>query len=191
MVKDPLSARLGTKLRQLRHERQLSLDGLAALTGVSKPMLGQIERGSSSPTVATLWKIASGLGVPFTALVSDAPEARLTRVEDLDVLYEDEQRFQVYTVYAETASPVEWFRVVLLPGCRRVAEPHGTGARECLSVCAGSMVVQVPDEIYQLGPGDVLQFAGDVPHTYENTTDHPCEVQMAIFYSNGPVRTRP
>lgn len=56
---------LSTTLKQLRQQRGWSLSRLAEATGVSKAMLGQIERNESSPTVATLWKIATGLNVPF------------------------------------------------------------------------------------------------------------------------------
>lgn len=56
-------------LKSIRSDRGWSLDQTAAQTGVSKAMLGQIERGESMPTVATLWKIATGLGVPMTALL--------------------------------------------------------------------------------------------------------------------------
>ena len=57
---------LSTTLKQLRQQRGWSLSRLAEATGVSKAMLGQIERNESSPTVATLWKIATGLNVPFS-----------------------------------------------------------------------------------------------------------------------------
>ena len=55
-------------LKSLRTERGLSLSQTAELTGVSKAMLGQIELGKSSPTVATLWKIATGFNVAFSRL---------------------------------------------------------------------------------------------------------------------------
>jgi Predicted transcriptional regulators len=61
---------IAQNLKRLREERKLSLDRVAELTGVSKSMLGQIERGDSSPTVATVWKIANGLKVSFTTLMS-------------------------------------------------------------------------------------------------------------------------
>ncbi|HCL78549.1 MAG TPA: hypothetical protein DIC53_01115, partial [Synergistaceae bacterium] len=60
-------------LKRIRSDRKLSLDGLAALTGVSKSMLGQIERGESSPTLQTVWKIANGLRISLTEL-TDAPK---------------------------------------------------------------------------------------------------------------------
>ncbi|WP_242495341.1 helix-turn-helix domain-containing protein [Salinicola tamaricis] len=59
-------AALGQRLKARRQACRLSLDAAARETGVSKAMLGQIERGESTPTVATLWKIASGLRVPMS-----------------------------------------------------------------------------------------------------------------------------
>ncbi len=64
---EPMNLRIGEKLKSIRMARALSLDDAAALTGVSKPMLGQIERGQSVPTVTTLWKIATGLKTPLSA----------------------------------------------------------------------------------------------------------------------------
>ena len=65
---------LGDTLRALRKTRGWSLDQTAAATGVSKAMLGQIERGESSPTVATLWKLAGGLHVIGTVPPGLNPE---------------------------------------------------------------------------------------------------------------------
>lgn len=62
---DAMSSRISENLRQIRKEKKLSLDSMAEQTGVSKSMLGQIERGESSPTVATLWKIATGCIFPL------------------------------------------------------------------------------------------------------------------------------
>ena len=61
-----INLKIGEKLKSIRMARTLSLDDTAALTGVSKPMLGQIERGQSIPTVTTLWKIATGLKTPLS-----------------------------------------------------------------------------------------------------------------------------
>jgi XRE family transcriptional regulator, regulator of sulfur utilization len=66
---------LSTTLKQLRQQRGWSLSRLAEATGVSKAMLGQIERNESSPTVATLWKIATGLNVPFSTFISPPQSA--------------------------------------------------------------------------------------------------------------------
>lgn len=85
MDKNFLSSQIGQQLRFYRQQRQLSLDELSEITGVSKPMLGQIERGASNPTVAVLWKIASGLQVPLASFLMKNPSIKLIR--------EDEQPF--------------------------------------------------------------------------------------------------
>lgn len=64
-----IAQHLSATLKTLRQQRGWSLSRLAEETGVSKAMLGQIERNESSPTVATLWKIATGLNVPFSAFI--------------------------------------------------------------------------------------------------------------------------
>ena len=60
---------IGKQLKKTRQNRNMTLDELAEVTGVSKPMLGQIERGQSAPTVTTLWKIATGMKIPFSSFL--------------------------------------------------------------------------------------------------------------------------
>lgn len=69
-----ITQHLATTLKALRLARGWSLSKLAEETGVSKAMLGQIERNESSPTVSTLWKIATGLNVPFSAFITPESE---------------------------------------------------------------------------------------------------------------------
>ncbi len=58
---DKLNYVIAENLKRLREERKLSLDNVSRLSGVSKSMLGQIERGEVNPTVSTVWKISNGL----------------------------------------------------------------------------------------------------------------------------------
>ena len=66
-----IKRRVGANLERLRRQRGLSLERLAGLAGVSRAMLGQIETGESTPTIALLWKIARGLDVRFADLLGD------------------------------------------------------------------------------------------------------------------------
>ncbi|MGO4274411.1 helix-turn-helix domain-containing protein, partial [Paenibacillus sp. TAF58] len=68
-MSEPIHKMVGRKLLNIRKTRGLSLDQVADLTGVSKAMLGQIERGDSNPTISVLWKIVSGLQISFTSLI--------------------------------------------------------------------------------------------------------------------------
>lgn len=62
---------IGRNLKSFRITNKLSLERAAELTGVSKTMIGQIERGESSPTITTIWKIANGLKISFTSLIDN------------------------------------------------------------------------------------------------------------------------
>lgn len=62
--------------RRLREEKRLTLDEAARLTGVSRSMLAQIEKGDVNPTISMVWKIANGYKVSFTSLVEPARERR-------------------------------------------------------------------------------------------------------------------
>ena len=66
---------IAVNLRRIRKAKNMSLDMLADRTGVSKSMLGQIERGESNPTVSTIGKIVEGLKVPFEQLLYEKEEA--------------------------------------------------------------------------------------------------------------------
>ena len=73
---DP-STNIGIVLKRVRTERGLTLEGTSELTGVSKAMLGQIERGESNPTISTLWKISTGLKLSFSELLEPKGEEHL------------------------------------------------------------------------------------------------------------------
>ena len=66
----PVNA-IGERLKEIRANHNLTLDDTAKVTGVSKPMLGQIERGQSIPTITILWKIATGLKVPLSSFLEE------------------------------------------------------------------------------------------------------------------------
>jgi len=91
---------LASNLRRIREERRLSLDKVSELTGVSKSMLGQIERGESNPTLQTVWKIANGLRVSLTDL-TEVPRSETVVIskEDISTIVSDNGLFRVYPVF--------------------------------------------------------------------------------------------
>jgi transcriptional regulator with XRE-family HTH domain len=184
MEKDFLSMRIGQRLRHYRQQRDLSLNDLAELTGVSKPMLGQIERGTSNPTVATLWKVAAGLQVPFTAFLVENPTMKVVPVEEQPQLQENDGLFIAYNTYAAPGVPLETFRVQLLPGCTYLSEPHGSGMIESITVYRGTLTIEIGGETCTLKTGDSVSFSADVGHIYQNNSEEMCEISMSILYSN-------
>ena len=82
---DAMSGIIAENLKRIRKENKWSLDTVSDMTGVSKSMLGQIERGESSPTISTLWKIATGLHISFTGLLEQSEkEAEIISKEEVN-----------------------------------------------------------------------------------------------------------
>ena len=87
---DPMNLIVAKNIRRLREENKLSMDELSRLSGVSKSMLAQIERGDGNPTISTLWKISNGMKVPFDALTV-RPENlyQIVKTSEIQPLLED------------------------------------------------------------------------------------------------------
>lgn len=180
----PINRIIAHNIRAVRESRKLSLDAVAQLTGVSKSMLAQIERADVSPTITTVWKLANGLKIPFTELVSAAEEStEVVRASTLTPLLEDEGRFRNFPLFGFSAErPLELYRIELDAGCTMQAEAHPPETEELLTVCDGALTVQVHDETLRLARGDALRFRADVRHLYANEGPGPCSVTMVIYY---------
>ena len=99
----------GVKVVINTDERKLSLDKVADLTGVSKSMLGQIERGESNPTISTCLKIANGLKISFTDLINPhKSDIVVLSKKEVEPLVEDDGRYKLYPFF-----PYEDGRVLL------------------------------------------------------------------------------
>lgn len=181
-----MSQHLAQRLKGLRSELGWSLDVAARETGVSKAMLGQIERGESSPTVATLWKIATGFRVSFSSFIEPAPEPvreTLRRVADEIRQQPAGEGMLVAPLFPFEASVgFELFELTLLPGYRRESEPHEVGVTEHVIVIAGEMELLVEGEWHRLQRGEAMRFAADRPHGYRNLNEQPAKFHNLIHY---------
>lgn len=178
-----LNLLVGKNLRTIREELRLSLDKVADLTGVSKSMLGQIERGETSPTITTIWKIANGLKISFTTLTKGetAPVSVISE-NDLNPIKEDDGRYTLYPVFPfDPHTKFEMYRVELQPGCVFEAEPHLKG-EEYVIVFEGELQLSIGDETYLIAQGDALKFKADKPHVYINKGKVITKVSMLIYY---------
>ncbi len=159
---------LARRLRALRAQRGWSLERAARATGVSKAMLGQIERGESSPTVATLWRIAGGFELGLSDLLLDAPPPPATVVR-ASRLRPAVDAMLVAPLFAyDPALGFELFEVTLLPGYTRRSEPHAAGVVEHVVVVSGAMELCLDDDWTALACGDAVRFAADRAHGYRN-----------------------
>lgn len=177
-------------LKAIRSERGWSLDQTAARTGVSKAMLGQIERGESTPTVATLWKIATGLGVPMTALLEadrgDDDVLLLRDAADLRVRPSPEGMERALLFPYEARFGFELYELTFAPGFESISEPHDTGVVEHVTVLRGEVELLIEGEWQPMKQGQALRFPADRQHGYRNPTGEEAVVMDLIHYRFTP-----
>ncbi|MCI5679742.1 MAG: XRE family transcriptional regulator [Bacteroidales bacterium] len=181
---DAMSSMISANLKRIRKEKKLSLDAVAEMTGVSKSMLGQIERGESSPTVATLWKIATGLHISFTALLEGkVEETKFIPGEDLQALLSDEGRFRLYPFFPyDESRRFEMLSIEMEPGSRSESVPHEEGTEEYVLVFEGTMKLTVDGNEYLIHAGDGIRYNASKAHIYENPGSVPSKLCMVICY---------
>jgi len=178
---------LSETVRQLSKERAWSLDKTAAQTGGSKAMHGQIERGESSTTMATLWKIATGFGVSLSSFIEPAEEdekALLIREPVLQSRILASESKPVNPVFAfDERFGFELFELTLEAGVERLSEPHEAGVTEHIIVLSGSMELLIGEQWLSLAKGSAVRFAADQPHGYRNSGKEPVVFHDIIHYA--------
>jgi transcriptional regulator with XRE-family HTH domain len=181
---DKLNHVIAENLKKLREERKLSLDHVARLSGVSKSMIGQIERGEVNPTVSTIWKLANGLKISFTQLMS-RPEADIELVDQSDIqpLIEDQGRFRNYPVFPfDSERRFEMYLLEIDRGGSLDAETHPQGAQEFITVFSGELTVTTDNRNFIVKKGNSIRFKADGPHSYRNSSHEICSLSMVIYY---------
>jgi len=171
-------------LKAIREKEKLSLEKVSQLCGVSKTMIGQIERGESSPTLTTIWKIANGLKVSFTTLINQPqPETEVILLEDVQVLKGDKGRYRVYPYFPfQEKSRFEIYTVEIDQQGKLNAEAHRDGTEEFITVFDGELVLTINDKQYTLKTGDSIRFKADLPHSYFNPSQSLTRLSMTIYY---------
>ena len=186
---DQLNQHLSHRLKQLRNQRNWSLTQAAEHTGVSKAMLGQIERGESSPTVATLWKIATGFNVAFSVFIDDASEQPLSVVQryaDLPVFSQENAEMRVLPLFPfDKQLGFDMFVIDLAPGTLSESSAHEQGVIEHVIVIEGQLELRVDGVWHQLAAGEALRFQADHPHSYRNVSQHNVRLHDLIHYPHG------
>ncbi|MDE3070952.1 MAG: helix-turn-helix transcriptional regulator [Acidobacteriota bacterium] len=171
---------VGARVRALREASSLSLRELSARSGVSTPMLSQVERGETSPTLTVAARIAAGLDLRLSQLL------RLDEGGAVTIVRRGERRrgggarkghrFEILTA----ARPGERAELSLHelaaggatggPGDPPMHEP---GSRETALVESGSVVLVCDGERHELAAGDCVTFDSDLPHHFENPSAEP------------------
>ena len=178
---------VGARIRALREHTGLSLRGLADRSGVSAPMLSQVERGDTSPTLAVASRIAAGLDLSLSQLL------RLDEGDAVAVVRRYERRsggpdgeghrYEIVT----PPGPGQRAEVsvhALAPGAATggVGDPpmHEPGSRETALVTRGRVRLLIDDAAHELAEGDAVTFDADLPHHLENPGGAEAEILAVV-----------
>ncbi|HEU5141245.1 MAG TPA: helix-turn-helix domain-containing protein [Bacillales bacterium] len=177
---------IARNLKALRESNKLSLEKVAELSGVSKTMIGQIERGESTPTITTIWKIANGLKISFTSLIDQPqPDTQVVLKSEVQTLSEDNGKFRVHPYFPfEDDRRFEVFSVEIDKGGFLSADPHKEGTEEIITVFEGELTIRVNNNEYTLKNGDSIKLKADRPHVYHNSGETLTRLSMILFYPN-------
>lgn len=156
-AKNTRTESIGRNVAAIRRRRGLTLDGLSALSSVSRASISALENGADNPRIQTLWNLADALGVNFGTLMDNC--------EDECVLEDDGVNIQLID---RQTSPkiVEAYLMELPVGITRSATPHATGVYEHVIVLSGEMLTGPSDNPHLLTPGQSVSFAADSVHIY-------------------------
>ncbi|MEV1011274.1 XRE family transcriptional regulator [Streptomyces sp. NPDC049881] len=186
-------AELGARVRAERRARGWPLERLAELSGVSRSMVSEVERGTKTPSVLVLDRLATAFGTSIARLLDD-PAARPGVV----VLPGARQRV--------VRDPAGWERRILSPALPGVEfefmrttlgpgvdagefAPHAPGSHEYVAVESGRLRLTVDGVPHDLGPGDSAYFPGDRRHAFANSADapgDPCVYYLAMTLGASP-----
>lgn len=167
---DTINTIVSKNIKEIRKEKDLSLDELARLSGVSKSMLAQIERGSGNPSLSTLWKIANGMKVPFNALVAH-PKApfEIVRISDMDPILGNGGEVRDYAIFPDDEDRrFSVYYIEVEPGCGWQSEPHLHGTIEFVTVFSGALEIEEEGQKFQIQKGESLRFKADAVHSYRS-----------------------
>jgi len=173
---------IGLTLKKLRKDRQLNLQELAELTGVSKLTLGNIERGETNPTLGVLWKISTGLSLPLMSLFSTASNVTLSQAGKGLRIVGEQKNWVIEPIFQTTINGVEMYRAYLQPSSIYQPEKHHSDTTEIVSVMTGTITMQVNENLYILNQYDSINFKADGIHTYINNSDSIAVLHIVLKY---------
>jgi len=170
---DPASHALCSRVTALRKKNKLTLDQLAAASGVSRSMLSQIERGQANPTLTVAFRIAQAFGMSIGELVDQAWQSSTIEVvhgEDKSNFFRHDKECQIRTLSPlHMEKNIEFYELRIAPGASLTSAPHYEGTKELLTITNGRARVVSGENATELAQGDSAQYRADLPHAIENS----------------------
>ena len=174
----------GERLKGMRASLGYSLGDVSSLTGVSKTMLSQIERGASIPTLATVWKIANGLKIRFeTLLENSSKQYGLNSIRDMEPVKDKDGKVEIYCISPfNPLNGFEMFYGTFKPGGEITSSTHKNCISECFMVIKGEVELTIGSKKYVLGSGQFITFDATENHGYANRSSNDAVLIFIVTY---------
>jgi len=178
---------IGPAIRARRRARSLTLEALAARSGVSRAMVSDIERGVKNPTIKVVSQIAAALDLSVSDLLEErrpeaARELSIVRAGERRVLVDPRsgvERHVLAPAFQRHGVEVLWYAIP--PGQGTGAfPPHQLGVKEHLTVVSGRLHCLLGHEEVTLEAGDSLSFRADLTHEFRGLGAEPCHYFLII-----------
>ena len=184
VVEEVSSEKLGHRVRELRLAKRLTLNDLAAASGVSRAMISKVERGEKNPTLVVAAGISEGLGVTLSQLVGIEERREIVVVpQDRRMVMRDPETGFERQLLSPTFGnrTVEFVRNVIPEGSTSGEfPPHKRGVQEYVVVERGRLAAVLGGEEYVLEKGDAVYFEADVTHRFDNAGSGECSYYLVI-----------
>jgi transcriptional regulator with XRE-family HTH domain len=170
---------LGSTIRRLREERNLSLKEVAIRSDLTPSFLSQVERNLTSPSVASLRKVAQAFGVPLTALFQGptTPEDHVVRRNERRQLIHPKRQWRDYLLTPNLTGKLQVILSVIEPGGGSGDEAYAHDSdEECVVILRGRLEFWVGSDWYLLEEGDSIVFESRIPHRNSNPGPDQAEV---------------
>ena len=180
-----LNRAVAENIKRIRKSKKLSMERLAAESGVSRSMLGQIERGEANPSVAILGKLAKALKVPAEVLLENDDFESLLLSRELD---NKPQRLDGGKALLRRSFPYddatrqESFFLDLYISARYAPELSVPGCVCYATLLSGTVTLEAEGETFRMVERDAVRFAADRVYRFENMTNSSARLLLIYQY---------
>ncbi len=184
---------IGDTIREIRKSNEMTLRVLAEKSGVSKAMLSQIESDKVNPTIATLWKISTGLGVDINELTRVVSIKKrnftLTQKNDRTTFDCDEEGVHISILTPiDLIEDLEMYLITFQKGSKLSSKPHFPGTEEFITLLDGEITVTAGNNVTAMRKDDFLTYHSDIEHSIENTGENNAVVHMVVRYKKKMIK---
>ena len=188
-MNDTPAPEIGPVVQRRRGALGLTLEQLAALSGVSKSMLSQIERGQANPTFAVLWSLTRALRLDFADLMhgaagpKDEGAVEVVAATNTPEIRSADGRCRLRILGPpRLAGATEWYEVAIAPGGALASAAHARGAFEHFTALAGSFEIMSGGATRRLEAGETARYPADVAHRIANVGAGEARGLLIVLY---------